>query len=163
MMSCEAKEWRSTCQPICRKPARRHARQSANELGLQRAQIAGVQDIRPEFAQALVEAAVPGQIMAGTLAQIMKFDAGIGDALGKRAMTGQTDDRVTITVLRQAVDQIDHAVFHAACTEVVDDMRNQHLLAGASAYLHKFASAPRAALRVVRKARTTAIAPLWRG
>jgi hypothetical protein len=108
---------------------------SADELGFQRVQVASVQDVRPQLPEQLVQPGHPTVVMSLALAQIEELDLLRGNAVTEIRIAALADHHMAKALRRQMIEQIHHAVFHAAGTKMVDDMGDKRALIGHGAVL----------------------------
>jgi hypothetical protein len=66
--------------------------------------------------------------VTGAFVQRVELHRLRGNALPKVAITGQRHDDVPITIWRERIEQVDHAVFQPAGIEMMDDVYDQRLL-----------------------------------
>ena len=95
-----------------------------DELRFQCGQIAGVHQIGPDLAQQFPEPHDPAETVSRCPMQRMKLDRLGRDAMAEIAEVGEGDHRVPIMLRRQGVEQVDHAVFHPARIETMNDMHD---------------------------------------
>lgn len=101
------------------------AGQHCDQLSLEAAQVAGVDQIWLQRAQRLEHAQVVAEVLALALVQADDFDAARLQLRFEVRIVLQADDRVPVAVGRHVLDQVDKAIFKAACIQLVDQVHYQ--------------------------------------
>ena len=89
-------------------------------------------DVGSQLAKQSVQFQIDPQVLARPFVQHIDVDVRIRDPVAEFRVIGQTDDRMSVTLGWQTVNQVHQTVFQATHREMIDYMDNQRCGPGIS-------------------------------